>query len=83
VQDGIPGTLDWLYELNWPYIDDYYNAERVVWKVNNEVAGFAKTVRMFTEVTLVNAGHMVPMDSPVNAADMITRWIKGLPFGGN
>ena len=81
IRDGIPGTLAWVYKLDWPLIGDYYVAPRDVWRVNNQVAGFAKAVGSFTEVTMVNAGHMVPKDAPAASADMITRWINDISFG--
>ncbi|CAN0491871.1 unnamed protein product, partial [Laminaria digitata] len=33
-----------------------------------------------TFLVVLNSGHMVPLDRPRPALDMLTRFIRGLPF---
>ena len=43
------------------------------------VPGMNKTTR-FAFVTVNGAGHMVPMDKPEVALDLLTRWLDGAAF---
>ncbi|KAK0162941.1 hypothetical protein PV327_006667 [Microctonus hyperodae] len=75
-----PLTENYLSKLKWPGTDEYKNATRKIWRVNGEIAGYAKTVRNLTEVIVRNAGHMVPADQPQWALDLITRFTHGKPI---
>lgn len=75
-----PLTENYLLNLNWTGAAKYKKAVRKVWKVGEQVAGYSKTVDNLTEVLVRNAGHMVPMDQPKWAWDLITRFTSGKPF---
>ncbi|XP_034951298.1 venom serine carboxypeptidase [Chelonus insularis] len=75
-----PLTENYLKHLNWPKANEWQKATRKVWKVKNEIAGYAKTVGYLTEVLVRNAGHMVPADQPEWALDLITRFTHNKPF---
>ncbi|GAB6029919.1 hypothetical protein CHUAL_005617 [Chamberlinius hualienensis] len=69
--------------MNWNTKANYEAAPRLVWKVASsdlEVAGYPKTSDNFVEILVRNAGHMVPEDQPRVALDMITRFIRNLPW---
>lgn len=59
-----PLTENYLQKLKWPGAEKYKTAQRKVWFVGNELAGYSKTVDSLTEVLVRNAGHMVPLDQP-------------------
>lgn len=69
-----PLTENYLLNLEWPGAQDYKKAQRKLWKVGNDLAGYSKTVGNLTEVLVRNAGHMVPADQPMWAWDLITRF---------
>lgn len=75
-----PMTLGFLQSLNWTGADAYKTATRKPWYVRKELAGYSKTVKNFTEVLVRDAGHMVPMDQPLWALDLITRFTQNKPF---
>ncbi|OVA18710.1 Peptidase S10 [Macleaya cordata] len=57
-------------------------AERKVWEVNEEVAGYVQRWGSLTEVVVSGAGHLVPADQAVSSQAMIEDWVleRGL-FG--
>ncbi|KAK9506393.1 hypothetical protein O3M35_008344 [Rhynocoris fuscipes] len=69
-----PLTINFIHSLNWTGVEQYRNAERKLWYVDNELAGYTKTAGKFTEVLVRNAGHMVPSDQPKWAYDLITKF---------
>lgn len=75
-----PTTENYLQHLKWPGAEAYKKAVRKQWRVDKEIAGYSKTVGSFTEVLVRNAGHMVPMDQPRWALDLITRFTRNKPF---
>nr|AAZ43093.2 serine carboxypeptidase 1 [Triatoma infestans] len=75
-----PLTLNFIRSLKWSGAENYKSAERKLWYVDNELAGYAKTVGKFTEVLVRNAGHMVPSDQPKWALDLIDRITRNIPF---
>ncbi|BES90578.1 Carboxypeptidase [Nesidiocoris tenuis] len=75
-----PLTMSFVKTLKWSGAAAYAKASRELWYVENELAGFHKTVGNFTEILVRNAGHMVPGDQPLWALDMITRFTQGIPF---
>ena len=72
--------------LEWDGLQDYLDAERTVWKiegddvqdVNDSIAGYTKKVEkyQFTYSVVRGAGHMVPLDQPERAYDMITKFVN-------
>jgi len=67
--------------LRWKGQEAYRHADRHIWKVDGNVAGYAKEVLNLRQVMVRNAGHMVPADQPKLAFDMINRFVKNQPFG--
>jgi len=47
------------------------------WTVDNDVAGYYQTCANLTFLQVLGAGHMVPMDQPVNALSMIQQLTVG------
>lgn len=44
-----------LRNLNYTDVDSYLNAERCIWRVNDEIAGYAKQTEKLIQVMVRNA----------------------------
>lgn len=75
-----PLTVEFLKNLKWSGAEKYKTAPRQIWKVQNQIAGYTKSVGNLTEVLVRNAGHMVPSDQPLHAYDLLNRFVFGLNF---
>ena len=74
------GTELYLSILQWYGLQGYLTVQKVVWAVAGQVAGYARTYGNLTQVVVLKAGHMVPMDQPVNSLDMASRFIYNKGF---
>jgi serine carboxypeptidase-like clade 4 len=74
------GGQRWVSEMQWSGQSGWNNAAKVNWHVNGTVAGQAQAYQGLTFLAVYNAGHMVPMDQPENALDMLSRFLNGDPF---
>jgi carboxypeptidase C (cathepsin A) len=75
------GTQRMIAALEWDGKESYENSERVVWKVDDKVAGYFKgNVKGLSYVLVANSGHLVPTNQPENALDMLRRFINEEPF---
>lgn len=52
------------YDLNWKHAAAYATAKRCPYYMNGWLAGYVKTVGVFTEVSLRTVGHMVAYEEP-------------------
>lgn len=71
-----PLTVNFLRNLKFSSAEEYRTAQRDIWIVDKDVAGYVKRAGNLTEVLVRNSGHMVPHDQPKMALDLITRFIK-------
>ncbi|XP_044734190.1 venom serine carboxypeptidase-like [Chrysoperla carnea] len=69
-------AVNYLKTLDFEYMDEYNQAPRLIWKVDDDVAGYIKSAGPLTEVMVIGAGHMVPMDQPKRAWDLITKFTR-------
>ncbi|XP_044734187.1 venom serine carboxypeptidase-like [Chrysoperla carnea] len=69
-------TVNLIKTLDFEHMDEYNKAERFIWKVDDEVAGYIKSAGSLTEVMVIGAGHMVPQDQPKRAWDLITKFTR-------
>jgi len=74
------GGQAWTHDLQWPGHDAFNNAPNTTWHVNGQVAGSSIAADGFTFLRVANAGHMVPLDQPVNGLELLKTWIKRQPF---
>jgi len=74
------GGLAWTSSLNWDGEKQFNAANFTNWFVGGQVAGAAKNALNLTFLRVFNAGHMVPMDQPKNALDMLKRFLSNQPF---
>lgn len=77
------GSQAWTQQLQWDGADEFAKAENTTWTVNGEFAGTAVSAQGLTFLRVKDAGHMVPLDQPENALDMIMRVVNNLPFRGD
>lgn len=77
-------VCDWLGNLAWvnalPYSDheQFNSTEFKPWvTAEGKTAGEVKNYKHFTYLRVYESGHMVPLDQPANALDMVNRWIQG------
>jgi len=75
-----PLTLNMVKALQWKGKADFDKAERKMWRINSDLAGYSKSSGNFTLLQVRGAGHMVPYDQPMRAFDMINRFTAGKPF---
>lgn len=50
------------------------------WKVDGKTAGLTRSANGLTFATVEGAGHMVPHDKPVEALELVNRWLVGKPL---
>jgi len=74
------GGQNWVKDMEWDYQKQFNGLPLKPWTVNGKQAGLGKSYEGLTFLEVFDAGHMVPMDQPANALDMITRFIYGQPF---
>ncbi|KAK6161000.1 hypothetical protein DH2020_004381 [Rehmannia glutinosa] len=82
LRDGVLSTLSWVKKMKWDDIDEFLKAERSVWRVDGNLAGYVQKWKSLSHVVVLNAGHLVPTDQPLNSQVMIQDWVleRGL-FG--
>lgn len=62
-----------LKKLRFDGAEEYKVAERHVWRVDDEVAGYVKKAGKLTEIVVRNAGHYVSIDQPKIVLDILTK----------
>ncbi|TKY59032.1 Serine carboxypeptidase 50 [Spatholobus suberectus] len=75
LRDGVVQTEVWVKTMKWEGIVEFLNAERKIWKVNGELAGYVQSWKSLTNVVVLGAGHLLPTDQPVNSQAMIEDWV--------
>ena len=61
--------------MKWEGIVEFVNAERKIWKVNGELAGYVQNWKSLTNVIVLGAGHILPADQVVRSQAMIEDWV--------
>ncbi|XP_059113846.1 probable serine carboxypeptidase CPVL isoform X1 [Peromyscus eremicus] len=67
-----------LLAMDWNGSWKYKKAKKVVWKIfksDNDVAGYVRSVDKFHQVIVRGGGHILPYDQPLRSFDMINRFI--------
>lgn len=72
-----PGVLNYLNGLNWRGIPMWKRAQKQIWTIHGENAGWAKISDNLWFVLVNHAGHMVPTDQPERAFNMLGHFISG------
>lgn len=71
------GGSRWITAMDWPGKDTFQKAPEVDWKVSGTTAGKSKSAQGLTFLQVYDAGHMVPMNQPKNALEMVKEVISG------
>lgn len=71
------GGEAWTNAVTWSGQQEFNNAQYKDWLVNGQPAGQLKEYKNFQFLRVYNAGHMVPMDQPVNALNMLQTFMMG------
>jgi len=69
------GNRAWTLQLRWPGKEAFNAASEEPYMVNDQEAGRIRTSNGFTFLQIYKAGHMVPMDQPAVALQMINEFI--------
>ncbi|CAI2370516.1 unnamed protein product [Moneuplotes crassus] len=69
------GSEAWVDEVFWEHQNTFRSAPYQKWVVDGEAAGEYKKVKDLTFIRVYNAGHMVPMDQPKRALEMLKDFI--------
>ncbi len=75
-----PGVNKFLAAIQWPEIKDFISSERKIWKVKGTPAGLVRNHKNLSQVIILGAGHMTPMDQPLHTFRMVQRFISGQGF---
>jgi len=72
------GGAMWSSQMVWPGQQGFNSQSYQNWNNHaGQVSGIYKSNMNFTFLGVAAAGHMVPMDQPSNALDMISTWMTG------
>ncbi|KAK9676379.1 hypothetical protein RND81_11G073300 [Saponaria officinalis] len=71
------GNWRWVHAMEWSGQKDFVAAPEIPFKVDGSQAGILKTHGPLSFLKVHDAGHMVPMDQPKAALEMLKRWIEG------
>jgi len=82
------GNKAWTLALDWKNAKDFNAAADLPWWLNEMPAGRFRTASTtahklaFTFLQIHEAGHMVPMDQPERALEMVKHFLNDEPFFG-
>ncbi|GMJ08177.1 serine carboxypeptidase-like 50 [Hibiscus trionum] len=83
IKIGVVPNEAWVKTMKWDGIREFLMADRKIWRVNGEVAGYVQKWQTLTNVVILAAGHLLPADQPLNSQAMIEDWVLEIvPFGG-
>lgn len=71
------GGEAWTNAVSWSGQTDFQQAQYKEWLVNGQPAGQLKQYKNFQFLRVYEAGHMVPMDQPSNALNMLQTFLMG------
>jgi carboxypeptidase C (cathepsin A) len=63
--------------MEWSGQKNFTSQKLREWKVDGEAAGLTRSADGLTFATIQGAGHMVPYDKPVQALELVNRWLAG------
>ncbi|XP_038721949.1 serine carboxypeptidase-like 48 [Tripterygium wilfordii] len=71
------GNLKWVSEMKWYGKEEFEKVSNVSFVVDDVDAGLLRNYGPLTFIKVYKAGHMVPMDKPKVAFQMIRNWMMG------
>lgn len=73
-----PLTANYLQNLKFSAAEEYKTTERSIWYVDDKIGGYVKEAGNLTEVLVRDAGHMVPIQQPKAAYDLLYKFVRGI-----
>lgn len=84
---GSAGNEAFLQRFQWDYAQHWRSSHKKLWYPLHSSSphtspplGYARSYLFFHQVVVRNAGHLLALDQPAPALDMITRFINNIPF---
>merc|ERR1711959_647614 len=71
------GNKAWASKLEWSGKDAFNKAEDKDYTLNGNIAGRLRNANGFHFMQVYDAGHLMPMDKPDVALDMVNKFITG------
>ncbi|KAM5584252.1 hypothetical protein ABKV19_003888 [Rosa sericea] len=71
------GNSNWVHAMEWSGQKAFGESSTVPFKVGGAEAGLLKSHGPLAFLKVHDAGHMVPMDQPKAALQMLTNWMQG------
>uniref|UniRef100_A0A7N0ZS57 Carboxypeptidase n=1 Tax=Kalanchoe fedtschenkoi TaxID=63787 RepID=A0A7N0ZS57_KALFE len=71
------GNSRWVHAMEWSGQQSFVKSPEISFEVDGSEAGVLKTQGPLSFLKVHNAGHMVPMDQPKAALEMLKRWMEG------
>ncbi|CAN1174315.1 Serine carboxypeptidase-like 49 [Linum perenne] len=71
------GNSRWVHSMEWSGQKKFVASPEISFKVDGSEAGVLKNHGPLTFLKVHNAGHMVPMDQPKAALEMLKKWTQG------
>ncbi|CAN0910556.1 Serine carboxypeptidase-like 49, partial [Linum grandiflorum] len=71
------GNSRWVHSMEWSGQKKFGASPEISFEVDGSEAGVMKTHGPLTFLKVHNAGHMVPMDQPKAALEMLKKWTQG------
>ncbi|KAK9168616.1 hypothetical protein Syun_000756 [Stephania yunnanensis] len=71
------GNYRWVNAMEWSGQQNFTANPNVPFNVDGAEAGLLKSYGPLSFLKVHDAGHMVPMDQPKAALEMLTRWTRG------
>ncbi|OMO99755.1 Peptidase S10, serine carboxypeptidase [Corchorus olitorius] len=77
VRIGVVSNEAWVKTMKWEGIEKFLMADRKLWRVNGELAGFVQKSweGNLTNVVVLGGGHLLPADQALNSQAMIEDWV--------
>ncbi|KAJ8769274.1 hypothetical protein K2173_002203 [Erythroxylum novogranatense] len=75
LRDSAVSVEAWVKTMKWDGIERFLMAERKIWKVEGELAGYVQKGGSLSHAVVLGAGHLVPADQSVNSQAMIENWV--------
>jgi len=74
------GGHDWVTNMPWAGQSQFNKQPLKKWVFNNQNVAQSQNYQGLTWLQVEQAGHMVPMDQPAVALEMLRRFVTGQPF---
>jgi carboxypeptidase D len=63
--------------MSWKGYEAFVSANRAIWRVDGEIAGYVTTGQQLTIAVVLGGSHMCPIDKPTQTLDMVRRFMTG------